>query len=321
MKEINPILKKITENKLKLRMIEERASKRKLDKVLPAFDAGDPSILDLNNLNYSKYLKMSVKTLNNLAKPIKKKLQTDDNFLIQYAKRNSLYKAMTFACKDKLNESSLIRAFIDIEPSTAINKAGIEARKNAELVALAFQVANRRNVKVPKVPKELQENVEFLVSLVRENPAYVNVLTPRQMKDEKIMLTMLKTAPEAKEIKDIITSTNNEETLAKNPEFMREAIEISPKLVSSINPEDTELLQEVLEKTPEAEAHLNSEQKEALAETKEETTVDETKEDNKEQNLDKHKFEEKKELDASNIKTPPIKNRINQIQEDLGRQM
>ncbi len=317
MRENKPILKTRTKIDPKLHTMQGKTLSNNENPV-PAFDAGDPILANLNKVNYSKYLRMSVKALNNLPKPIKKKLQTDDAFLIEYAKRNSLSRAMSFACRDKLNEEALIRAFIYIEPSTAINKAGGEVRKNADLVALAFQVANRRNIKAPKIPKELQENVEFLVTLVKENPSYINLLTPRQMKDEKLMLTMLKTAPDAKEVRDVITSSHNEESLAKNENFMRDAVEISPKLISSIDPENTDLLQDIIEKTPEAELHLNAEQKESLEEAEAEEHSEAQAEEAKE---DTPKFEEKKELDAEeSIKNIP-RRKVHNPDHDLGREM
>lgn len=310
MEEKNPILKKITENKLRLKKMQKGFK-------AASYDAGDPILAELKNLNYNKYLKMSVKALRALPKPIKKKLQTDDDFLVEYAKKNTLSRAMLFACRDKLNEKSLIIRFINLEPATAINKAGSEIRKNAEIVALAFQVANRRNVKSPKVPTELQENVEFLTALIQENPEYIHLLTPRQKKDERLMLTMLKTAPEAKEIKEVISSTQNEESLAKNSEFMLSAIEVSPSLVGTIDPNNKELIEEAIKQTPEAEKHLNSEQKEALTENYSQDTEEELK-------IENQKFEIKKDLDAEEaLKKAPEKKKtpLEKITDELVRQL
>ena len=270
-----------------------------------------------NKFDYSKYLKMSVKALNNLPKDIKKKLQISDDFLVDYANTKSLSMAMTFACKDKLNERELIIRFINIDPATAINKAGNIVKKDVKIVALAFEVANKRNVKSPKVPKELQENLEFLVKIVKENPANIHLLTPKQKKDENIMIEMLKAEPNAKEIKEVIASTVSEMPAEKSADFMNKAVEISPETVTAIPSKDVEVIKEVVENNPEAEEHLTDEQKEALENHESEQIEEVTVED------EPAKFSDKKIIDPEenlknildlNLKKNPVQKTLDDVE-------
>ncbi len=321
----NPILKKIAENKLRLNKVLEKTNFVEKNEVKLELAKKDSSFVEskvekVKKINYEKYLKLSVKKLNKLDKKIKKYLQTNQEFLIEYAKINSVSRAISFACKDMLNNLFLMTELVRLEPAVAINKAGEQARKNVELVNLAFQIANRKNLKTPKIPTELQENTEFLVSLIKENPLFVNLLTPRQKKDENLMLTMLKTAPEAKEIKEVITSVHKENNLINNNEFMLSAIEVSPSLISNVSAENAELIQEAVEQNPELKDKLSTEQKEAVEELEQQTKIENT---NVEEQENK-KFENKKDLDAeSSLKNEQAKKKdvIKDIKEGLDMEM